>query len=447
MAGFRGPDEPKVRDLGPTLVKGMGEAAKPQAEPPIVVDELINKTIMSRYKILELIGQGGMGNVYLAEDTRLGKRVAVKVLPQFFEKMPNIAERFMQEALLAPRIDHENIIDVTDRGKTSKGVPFFVMEYLKGNDLAGTISREGPMPWCERTKDMLLQICRGLGAAHEKGVVHRDMKPENVFLVERSDGSTFIKLFDFGIAKLIEETALEKKRSEQGNPADAQRKAESEAPVPSERAGMTLPGTVMGTPQYMAPEQASGGDVDHRADVYAVGTIMYEMLCGRVPFVLEAKESPMADAFRILEMQKTLSPTPPHTLRPDLPILPAVEAVILRALAKKPVERFQSMKEMEEAIGAIPAPDVIPLTERPEAHIKDLRPGSRAMLGYSAIEKEEAKRRRRVLRIAAIAAAAAIAGASAGGTVHSCLSGSGNAPADAGVGKYVDTKVSQPGKR
>ncbi len=439
MAGIRGPDDPKAKNIEPTMPRakaaegGRFQQMQP-AEEPRANDGLLGKTIGSRYKILEPIGEGGMGKVYLAEDMRLGKKVAVKVLPEYFEKMPNIAERFVQEALLAPAIEHENIIDVTDRGKTSRGVPFFVMEYLKGSDLAGVIGSEGPMPWCERTKTILMQMCRGLGAAHEKGIIHRDMKPENVFLLDRSDGSTFIKLFDFGIAKLMD-SAIEEGKAGEGASA-----------VPMARTGMTQAGAVMGTPQYMAPEQASGGDIDSRVDVYAVGTIMYEMLCGRVPFVLEAKESPMADAFKVLDMQKNLAPVPPRVLRPDLAIPPEVEAVVLKALSKDREERFQSMKEMEEALDAIKAPKTIPLSHRSEASVGGLRPGSRSMIGYTVIAKEEARRSTRALRIAALAVAAALAAAGAGITVHRMHAGH-EAPADAGVEKNVDSEIPQHGKK
>ena len=330
MRGIRGPGDPKEDRIDSTLVKGKAEAARFHEKG--AEDKMIGKTLMGRYKVIELIGQGGMGNVYMAEDTRMGKKVAVKVLPEYFGKKSNVAERFVQEALLAPRIEHENIIDVTDRGTTSNGVPFFVMELLKGADLAAVIGNGGPMPWCQRTKDIMLQICRGLGAAHDKGIIHRDMKPENVFLVERSDGSPFVKLFDFGIAKLLESAREEVPEGEF-----------SAIPV----TGKTQAGSVMGTPQYMAPEQASAGDMDQRVDVYAVGTIMYEMLCGRVPFIVEVKENPMADAFKLLDMQKKLPPTPPRILRPDLGIPPEVEAIILKALTKEREGRFQSMKELD----------------------------------------------------------------------------------------------------
>ncbi|MFN7990867.1 MAG: serine/threonine-protein kinase [Candidatus Micrarchaeia archaeon] len=348
-------------------------------------DQLIGKTLSSRYKILEKIGEGGMGKVYLAEDTRIGKKVAVKVLPEYLGKTGQIAERFIQEAKVAPRIEHENIIDVTDLGKTPKGVPFFVMEYLKGSDLGSAMSKGEVRGWNVWSKDLLLQICRALSAAHDKGIVHRDMKPENVFLVERSDKRVFVKLVDFGIAKLLEQA--------QDEPSEAPSGGE-------ERPGrITQAGSIMGTPEYMAPEQASGEDVDHRVDIYAVGTMVYEIACGKVPFEVEEKESPMADALKILHMQKFTAPQPPSARRPDLKIPAGLEAVIMKALAKKRDDRFATMKEMETAIEALEATQEerkpIPLT-------KGITIGSRAGLGYNELIRRERSRKR--LRIAIIAA-------------------------------------------
>ncbi len=398
MRGVRGPDDPKEKRIEPTLPKASLERA--HQSPP--EDKMIGKVLMGRYKLIELIGQGGMGNVYLAEDTKLVKKVAVKVLPDYFGKKSSVAERFVQEALLAPSIDHENIIDVTDRGKTSEGVPFFVMEYLKGADLGMVLAREGPMHWCDRTKDILLQICRGLGAAHDKGIVHRDMKPENVFLVDRSDNREFVKLFDFGIAKILE--------SARDAPEDS-----VVARLPEERTGKTQAGSVMGTPQYMAPEQASAGEIDQRADIYAVGTIMYEMFCGTVPFTLEAKENPLSDAMRVLEMQRSMPPTPPRILRPALGIPAEIEGIIMKALSKNRDERFATMKEMEDAISSIPLPEQ---QRRASgfglAAIKDLRMSSRSMIGHMAVEKAETarqKRKRWTVAIAALMAGGAIGGA------------------------------------
>jgi serine/threonine protein kinase len=441
--GIRGPEDPKDHKVDSTLVRGRVEVAKFHGvESEDTKDPMIGKTLMGRYKLIELIGRGGMGNVYLADDMRMGKKVAVKILPDEFKKS-KIAERFVQEALLAPRIDHENIVDVTDRGKTSDGVPFFVMEWLKGSDLGFVITREGAMPWCNRTKDILLQICMGLSAAHEKGIVHRDMKPENVFLVERSDNREFIKLFDFGIAKLLE-GAMED---------------EPVHDAPIAPSGKTQAGTVMGTPQYMAPEQATAGNIDHRVDVYALGVIMFEMLCGRVPFVLEAKDDRMAEAMRVLELQKTAAPPFPRELRADIP--QEAEEVIMKALAKNRDERFGTIRDMEAAIARISVPDMAP---RPNSGnslpaINGLRPGSRSMMAYTAVQKEEERRRKMVSRrlLMAFAAAAAIGGAVAGERVyHSGRSWFGTRPqeeslikhsSDAGSEQDGNTEIHRTGKK
>jgi serine/threonine protein kinase len=392
--------------VAPTFhrVKGGPDAAPFRGKAPMAgADDLVGTMLSERYMIMEKIGQGGMGNVYLGQDSRLGKKVAIKVLPTYFVDAPEISRRFVQEAKVAPRIDHENIIDVTDLGTTPDGVPFFVMEYLKGADLSVSLYNEGPMKWGEKTRDVFLQMCRALGAAHEKGIIHRDMKPENVFLVDRSDNRAFIKIFDFGIAKLIAQA-----REEEAVPAR-----------PPEDGGRvsrnTNAGVVMGTPHYMAPEQARGEAVDHRVDIYAMGAIMYEMLSGHVPFELAEKEGPLADAHRILDMQKNMQPVPMSEKYPSIGIPPEVEAVVMKALVKDPAARFQSIKDMEDAIAACAyEPDEQPpqsSTALP-AVPRAVRPASLSLRGYHEIRKMEAARRSRVVRLAfagALIVAAAVA--------------------------------------
>jgi serine/threonine-protein kinase len=386
--------------IADTLLRAKGAKPKePLAERIIDVDPLIGNMLSERYLLLGRIGQGGMGTVYVAEDTNLdGKKVAVKVLPKYLAKMPGVASRFVQEAKLAPKIENENIINVTDRGTTPEGVPFFVMEYLKGSDLGQALA-SGPMGWSQRTADIILQICRALHKAHETGIVHRDLKPENVFLLERSDGKDFIKLLDFGIAKMLEQAqSYEVHEGSEVMPAD---------PKTSDPR-MTQAGVVLGTPAYMAPEQARGENIDHRVDIYALGTILYELVCGAVPFDAEESTDPFARPYKILDMQKNEEPLPPSRKTPGLKIPPELEALIMKSLQKDPAARFQTMKEFEEAMASIPVPQQSPANGRSSQ--QGIRLGARSIIGYREIKKAENTRvvkRRRVFVAAAVALALA----------------------------------------
>lgn len=370
-------------------------------------DPLIGTLLSGRYRVLDKIGQGGMGAVYLAEDERLGKKVAVKVLPLVLRE-PTIVQRFIQEAKLAPRIDHENVVDVTDLGQTPQGTPFFVMEYLKGTDLGTLLRAEGRLQWGERAKNVMLQICRALGAAHEKGILHRDMKPDNVFLVGREENNDYVKLLDFGIAKLLQSAHDEEKVTKAG--------AQDVSGQAAGGAGMTMAGTVMGTPQYMSPEQGQGKQLDARADVYSVGILMYHMLAGEVPF--DEKEMsdkyPMAVAISIV--QKHMS-QPVPSLReehPELNIPEEVENIVMKALHKEPGERFASMREMEIAIAECRVPRIsrrmAPLRKEGEGQGAPSRPA----MGYAKIRVEDARRKSgRIRRLVAVGLVVAALGAAA----------------------------------
>ncbi|MEW6722108.1 MAG: serine/threonine-protein kinase [Candidatus Micrarchaeota archaeon] len=381
-----------------TFVKGGQGAGKFKGPSEGPADPLVGSMLAERYLILEKIGSGGMGNVYLAEDSRLGKKVAVKVLPRYFASQPEVARRFVQEAKLAPRIEHENIIDVTDLGSTQEGVPFFVMEHLKGQDLSEAIIGTGVLGWNSCTKDILMQICRALSAAHAKGIIHRDMKPENVYIVERSDGSVFIKILDFGIAKLIEQ-------------AHDEVILEGESGLPAAGPRATRPGMVMGTPHYMAPEQAAGRAVDHRADIYAVGTLIYEMVTGRVPFDLEGRD---AEPMHIVEAKKARPAKRPGERFPLLRIPKELEDVMMKALEMDPCERFQSIEELEGALSGVNLPQEE--NAQPAAiGARGIVPGSYSVMGHQAITDAErgrggARRRRILLAAIALAAAGAVAG-------------------------------------
>ncbi len=283
---------------------------------------LIGKTLDGRYRIESVLGEGGMGIVFLARHVVIEKLVAVKVLKKKASKRGSVAERFVREAKAASRIGHPNIIDVTDFGTTKNGITYSVMEYVEGATLAEVIRFESPLA-VERMLRIAAQMARALVAAHRKGVVHRDLKPDNVFLVDRDGRPDFVKIVDFGIARVL--------------------------PIPGDSnvARLTRAGTVFGTPEYMAPEQASGRtDTDHRVDIYSLATIMYEMLTGRVPHKGDS-------TIRTLAMQM-LDPIPAlRDLEITADLEPAVEAIVMRGLEKKREDRYQDMSEMLQAILAL----------------------------------------------------------------------------------------------
>ena len=300
----------------PATQPPVADAAAPEGEPVANGDPYIGSTIAERYRVISKLGEGGMGVVYLAEHVFIEKRVAVKILSEDFARKADLVARFMQEAKAASKIGHENIVDITDFGETASGSVFFAMEFLDGMDLAGHIRSGGAMPFA-RAKSIMNQICRALGAAHAKGIIHRDMKPENVYLVTREGKPDFVKILDFGIAKM---SALDEGGSR-----------------------LTRTGMIFGTPEYMSPEQAKGDKPDHRVDIYAAGCILYEMLTGDVPFHAET-------FMGVLTKHMFENPEPPSQRNPAVHVPPDVEAVCLKALAKDRDQRFQTMKELAVAL-------------------------------------------------------------------------------------------------
>ncbi len=296
-------------------------ASQFESSPQDADDPLVGTTLQERYRVIRRIGEGGMGLVYEGEHTIIEKRVAIKVLRDDFSSKPDVVQRFRQEAKSATRIGHENIVDISDFGETPSGASYFIMEYLEGSDLADVLETEVTLS-SERVVEISLQCCAALGAAHDKGIVHRDMKPENIFMQRRSDGTDFVKIVDFGIAKMSE--------------------VESDG-APGRK--LTKTGMIFGTPEYMSPEQASGKELDHRVDIYAMGVILYELLTGSVPFV--------GDSFMgVLTQHMFDSPAPLHEKNPGLQTPAALEQVVYRAMAKEPDERFQTMAELAEALTA-----------------------------------------------------------------------------------------------
>jgi serine/threonine protein kinase/formylglycine-generating enzyme required for sulfatase activity len=278
-------------------------------------DPLIGTQFGDAYQIIRIIGEGGMGKVYEARHVRLSKRYAVKILhPQFNTNDQTIA-RFRREAEAASSIGHENILDVIDFNATPDGVYYIVTEFLDGRSLARAFAEDGIMK-IPRALTILHQMARALTAAHAHEIVHRDLKPENIFLVTRFETDDFVKVLDFGISK-----------------------------VRSGGDRLTQAGQIIGTPHYMSPEQAQGElNLDHRSDVYSFGAIMYEMFTARLPYEAESVQ-------KILVQLLTEEPPPPRTRKPDLS--EDIEAVILTCMAKDPNLRYQTMAELDEAIGVV----------------------------------------------------------------------------------------------
>jgi serine/threonine-protein kinase len=292
----------------------------PKAEPA----GMVGSTISGRYRIERLLGEGGLGAVYEAEHTLMHKRVAIKVLHAEMSKMSEVVSRFEREAMAAAHIEHPNVASATDFGKLDDGSFFLVLELIEGKSLREVIAK-GRFP-AARAVHVARQIASALSRAHGLGIVHRDLKPENVMLVMRDGDADFVKVLDFGIAKVPV-----------GDIAPAS-KTGGEA--------LTQLGMVYGTPEYMPPEQALGQEVDRRADLYALGVIVYEMLAGARPFDDESK-------VKLLGKHIT-APVPP--LPADAQIAPALDALVMKLLAKDANDRVQESRDVIDALDAIAPP-------------------------------------------------------------------------------------------
>ncbi len=282
-----------------------------------MADMLVGTVLADRYRLQKRIGEGAMGWVFLAEHLEIGKKVAVKVLRPSLCKLPEAVQRFRREARSASQIGSRHIVDVTDFGTTPNGAAFYVMEYLhNGEDLAALIKREGKVPWM-RVVNMLKQLCVALQAAHDDGIIHRDVKPANFYRMEFEGNPDFIKVLDFGIARL-------------SSPKDSI---------------VTATGVIMGTPDFMAPEQAQGKHVDARADIYSLGACAYSLLTGRPPFV-------GANEYDVIYKQLNEDPDAPGRVYPSGGIPAWLDDAVLLAMRKDPEGRFQSMKEFLAALEA-----------------------------------------------------------------------------------------------
>jgi len=281
------------------------------------LERWIGATVAGKYRIERLLGRGGMGAVFAAQNVAIGKRVALKFLSAEAARDKDAARRFQREAQAASMIESEHIVQVFDTGTTDDGLPFLVMEHLTGEDLRAKLTREGELPEASALA-IATQVLRALVRAHAAGIVHRDLKPDNVFLCARDDGSVLVKLVDFGISKLERGTMSER---------------------------LTRRGTVLGSAYYMSPEQAQASDaVDQRSDLYGVGAMLFEMLAGRPPHLAPTLES-------VLVAICTQAAPSVQSFRPDVD--DALASTIARALEREPDARFASATEMLEALAQV----------------------------------------------------------------------------------------------
>jgi eukaryotic-like serine/threonine-protein kinase len=277
----------------------------------------IGEIVAEKYRIVRLLGKGGMGEVYEGENTRIRRRVAIKTLLSNVSSKPDVVQRFEREAQAAGRIGSEHIVEVLDLGDLSDGSRFMVMEFLDGTTLSDRIISRGRILSREAAR-VVSELLDGLNAAHQAGIIHRDLKPANVFLVSTKQGRPdFVKILDFGVSKFS---------------------------VLNDEMSMTSTGAVVGTPYYMSPEQAKGAKfIDARSDLYSVGVILYETITGQVPF--------NAQTFNELIFKIALeAPPPPESFVPDLD--PRIAAIMRKAMARESAERYQTAREFKEALDA-----------------------------------------------------------------------------------------------
>ncbi|MDT4898730.1 MAG: eukaryotic-like serine/threonine-protein kinase [Acidobacteriota bacterium] len=302
------------------------DGAPLQADPTVaiarpVVDSLLGRTLDEKYRLDERLGTGGMGTVYRATHLLIDRPVAIKVLNSRYVEDEAAQVRFRREARAAGRLQHSNAVTVTDFGTTSDGLVYIVMELLEGHTLRDVLGREAPLD-VARAVSIMLQISSAVGAAHAAGIIHRDLKPANIFIVQRKDAPPFVKVLDFGIAKLAAE-ALDDDDDPQT---------------------LTQVGAMIGTPRYMSPEQCDGAPLTPAADVYSLGIILYEMLTGTTPF---NGTSPLAIAIK----HSSQMPRSPREFVATIPNV--LEAVVLRALEKKPEDRPANAEAFRQELYAV----------------------------------------------------------------------------------------------
>src|SRR6201997_4582628 len=279
------------------------------AQPTKPADPMLGRVIAGRYRLEARIGEGGMGVVYRARHVLIDRVVAVKLIRPDLRGETHLRAWMLREARAANRVDHAHIIDIHDIGETEEGELYLVMEYLVGTSLSSELAR-GPMPLA-RGVDVLEQMCAALARAHDLGVVHRDLKSDNILLTTRGGRKDFVKILDFGLAHLAMDPRLAPK------------------------------GAVFGTPEYMAPEQARGEEATAQSDLYALGVLFFEMLTGQLPFRSDDRET-------LLEMQRTAVAPRPRSIKPD--VLPSAEGIVIKLLEKDRRKRFQDAHHLHEEL-------------------------------------------------------------------------------------------------
>jgi serine/threonine protein kinase len=319
---------------------GAGESDRPPAAP----DPLIGTLIAEKFEIAALMGEGAMGRIYRARHVALDRMVAIKVLHKHLGGEDRVAKRFHREAKAASRLSHPNSVQIIDFGRSGDGLLYIAMELLEGEDLQTILDHDYPLS-PKRIASLLVPSLRAVEEAHRAGIVHRDFKPDNIIVFSDRAGREHVKVCDFGIAKILDG---------EGN-------------------SITVDGFVCGTPQYMAPEQARGDDIDHRVDVYAAGVVLYQMLAGVVPFGGDT-------ALGIITRHLTDMPVPPHERAPDMGVPLSLETIVMKAMSKDPVARYQSAGEMADVIEEAVAALGTEATER---------------LGHGHFNAERAKKERR----------------------------------------------------
>ncbi len=311
--------------------------------------DLVGQVVADRYHIIKKLGEGGMGAVYLGEHVKMGRKSAIKVMNPGMAADPDAISRFNREASNASRISHPNVCQIYDFGETADGVIYLAMEFIEGSALTDLIEKEGALPPA-RAGRILKQAADALASAHDLGIVHRDLKPDNIMIVQGRDGADVVKVVDFGIAKAVA-----------GDEAGQK---------------VTKTGLVVGTPEYMSPEQLSGDKLDGRSDIYSLGLVFYRMLTGVLPFQADSAQETMIKRL-------TDEPMPLEAARPDIVFPPELQAVLDRALARMPSERYanasQFGKDTEAAVaGLAPAAAAEPVTSAatqlmdPEAALRSI---------------------------------------------------------------------------
>jgi eukaryotic-like serine/threonine-protein kinase len=357
----------------------------PTVAPPRerhAADPLIGRIIADRYRVLELIGRGGMGVVYRAEHARIGKILALKLLTGELTRDAGQVARFKREALMASKLSHPNTVQVFDFGDAD-GLAYLAMEYVRGTDLGSVVSAAGQLDH-ERAARIIVQVCSSLAEAHDKGIVHRDLKPENIMIVQGQSGEDVAKVLDFGLAKLRES---------------------------SELSDVTSSGAIVGTPYYMSPEQIRGEAIGPASDVYALGAVLYACVTGTVVF---DAPTPMG----VLTRHITEQPQPPSLRTPTANVPKGLERIILKALAKDPAQRFAGAAALQEALlaelrGVGGASSLELLLDSKK--LRSMAAGDAEAATRDEVERYERKLHRRDLALWGVLAAAVIA-AGVGGT-------------------------------